>query len=78
MKKEYTVNGYTFELNEHGQYECKGVICHDDEHDETPEPGLWMAAHKLAEQLTDEDEVESTEVNHSEKGWVEVEITKKV
>ena len=78
MKNEYTVNGYTFELSEHEFYECKGEICYDDEHDQTPEPGLWAAAHKLAGLLNDENEVESTEVFHSEKGWVGVEVTKKV
>ena len=45
---------------------------YDDEHDEVPEPGLWKAAYELKQQLK-EDNVKC-DVNHSEKGWVEVYI----
>lgn len=53
-------------------YQCRGEVMYDDEHDEVPEPGLWKAAYELKEQLK-EDNVKC-DVNHSEKGWVEVVI----
>ena len=71
MSKEETIDGYTFEYNsENNFYECRGAICYDDEHDETPEPGLWEAAHKLSIKL--KNKVIDSEVEHSEKGGVEV------
>jgi hypothetical protein len=66
-----TIDGYTFEYDsEHNFYECRGAICYDDEHDEMPEPGLWRAAHKLADRLKSQGK--DADVEHSEKGWVEV------
>ena len=74
MNKEKTVNGYTFELVENDIddifYQCRGEVMYDDEHDEVPEEGLWDAACKLARQLNNQGV--DAEVEHSEKGWVEV------
>ncbi len=68
-----TIDGYTFEYNkEHNFYECRGEVCYDDEHDEVPEEGLWIAALKLNDILTNQGF--DCEVEHSEKGWVEVNI----
>ena len=70
-----TIGGYTFKVNEEdGNFSCRGDICHDDEHDEIPEPELWSAAMQLEGQLKDEGY--SAEAEHSEKGWVEVYFTK--
>ena len=66
LEYSYKVGGYLFKLNE-GMYECRGEVCYDDEHDETPEPGLWIAANKLADRLG-----ERWQAQHSEKGWCEV------
>lgn len=77
MNKEETIDGYTFDYNSEDKfYECRGDLCYDDEHDEMPEPGLWRAAHKLANKLKDQGI--DTEVEHSEKGWVEVIISDEV
>ena len=41
MEDRITIDGYTFEKNsEHDMYECRGEVCYDDDHDETPEPGM--------------------------------------
>jgi hypothetical protein len=73
MNKKETIDGYTFKLTGDGEfYECRGEICYDDEHDEVPEDGLWIAAHKLKEKLNNQGV--NCEVEHSEKGWVEVVI----
>ena len=68
------VKGYEFEFVDQGLddrfYQCRGDIYYDDEHDETPEPGLWEAALELEQQLKNEGF--SAEAEHSEKGWVEV------
>ena len=45
---------------------------YDDDHDQMPEPSLWDAAVKLGTILT-KDGLD-VDVNHSEKGWVEVTI----
>jgi hypothetical protein len=45
---------------------------YDDYHDQIPEPKLWDAAVKLGEILA-KDGLD-VDVNHSEKGWVEVTI----
>jgi hypothetical protein len=71
MSKEEIIDGYTFNYSsEHNFYECRGMICYDDEHDEMPEPRLWQAAHKLVNKLKNQGI--DAEVEHSEKGWVEV------
>jgi hypothetical protein len=71
MSKRETIDGYTFKYDEeNSMYECRGSVCYDDEHDEVPEEGLWQAAHKLASKLKNQGI--DTEVEHSEKGWVEV------
>ena len=68
MESFRTVDGYRFKYNlENEMYECRGEICYDDDHDECPEEGLWMAACKLARSLG-----EGWEEAHSEKGWCEV------
>jgi len=72
LKKKVTVDGYTFSLHEDENfYDCRGEIMYDDEHDETPEPGLWDAAYKLCEQLK-KNGFPNADYEHSEKGWVEV------
>ena len=53
-------------------YQCRGEVMYDDEHDQMPEPSLWEAAVKLGTILT-KDGLD-VDVNHSEKGWVEVTI----
>ena len=74
MKSRRTVDGYTFKYDEENRmYECRGEVCYDDEHDEVPEEGLWSAAFKLARTLRSEGY--ACDVEHSEKGWVEVVIT---
>ena len=75
MKNKITINGHTFECSNNDNdmfYECRGEMCYDDEHDEMPEPSLWSAAHELGELL--DSEGHETSVEHSEKGWVEVQI----
>ena len=71
MNSKYTINGWTFEYCEGlDGYECRGMVCYDEEHDEVPERELWVAAEKLADRLSEDyPEVEPT---YSEKGWVEV------
>ena len=71
------INGWKFEFvsQDNGDdqfYQCRGEVMYDDEHDQIPEPKLWEAALKLEEILLAEGF--SCEANHSEKGWVEVEI----
>lgn len=79
LVEEITINYWEFKLQDYGPedrfYQCRGAIMYDQDHDETPEPELWRAAHKLAEILT-RDGLE-VECNHSEKGWVEVVIINK-
>lgn len=71
MSKKETIDGYTFKYSEeHKFYECRGDVCYDDDHDEIPEEGLWNAACKLKQKLNNQGI--DTEVEYSEKGWVEV------
>ena len=73
MERYRTIDGWRFELNEDNEfYECRGDVYHDDDHDEIPEPELWSAALKLEQELKDDGYVATAE--HSEKGWVEVQI----
>jgi hypothetical protein len=75
MENKITVNGHTFECSNNDDdmfYECRGEVCYDDEHDEVPEDSLWDAAEELSRDL--EAEGHRTSVEHSEKGWVEVQI----
>lgn len=79
MIENRTVNGYdfTFVSQDGGRdqfYQCRGEVMYDDEHDETPEPGLWRAAIELEKELLSEGF--DSEACHSEKGWVEVNILK--
>ena len=72
------VNGYEFEFvsQDDGNdefYQCRGEVMYDDDHDETPEPGLWDAAKILSKTLESYNGIRTC-VNHSEKGWVEVQI----
>ena len=74
LKSRETVDGYRFELTEDKScYECRGEVMYDDDHDETPEPGLWKAARKLSKKLN-ENGFPNADYDHSEKGWVEVYI----
>lgn len=76
MERVRIVQGYEFEFVDQGSddrfYQCRGDIYYDDEHDQIPEPGLWKAALELEQQLKDDGYVATAE--HSEKGWVEVQI----
>lgn len=73
MNKKEIIDSYTFEYNlENEVYECRGDVCYDDEHDEMLEEGLWNAACKLKQKLKNQN-IDS-EVEYSEKGWVEVYI----
>jgi len=74
MRSERKVNGYIFTLDEdNNMYECRGDVCYDDEHDETPDPELWIATNKLTEELTNEGF--NANADYSEKGWQEIHIT---
>ena len=73
LSSSVTIDGYTFKFDdENNMYECRGDICHDDEHDEVPEEGLWQAALKLEKRLSDDGF--NADASHSEKGWVEVNV----
>jgi len=73
MENTITIDGYTFDYDSQNKmYECKGAICFDDEHDEVPEEGLWKAAQVLMNRLINQGM--DAEVEHSEKGWVEVNL----
>ena len=38
MEKTQRIDGYRFRYDREGHfYECRGDVCYDDEHDETPE-----------------------------------------
>jgi len=72
MEDSIRIDGYYFEnITDNEMYECRGEVHYDDEHDETPEPGLWSAANELAERLRKEG-FKDTYPTYSEKGWVEV------
>ena len=75
--KNRVINGWKFEFvsQDNGDdqfYQCRGEVMYDDEHDQIPEPKLWVAALKLEEILMEEGV--TSEAGHSEKGWVEVTI----
>ena len=72
------VDNFDFELIDDGDdsmYQCRGKIMYDEDHDEMPEPALMRAAYKLAKELREAGF--SAEAGHSEKGWVEVMITRR-
>jgi hypothetical protein len=72
MEDRRVVYGYEFEkLEDEDVFECRGEVCYDDEHDQIPEQGLWIAAQELVNQLIQEG-YEYAVREHSEKGWVEV------
>ncbi len=77
LEEKMTTDGFTFELVDNGDddvfYQCRGEIMYDDEHDEMPEPELWQAAEDLVDLLEDEGYRASS--SHSEKGWVEVNVS---
>ena len=77
MRNNRRVDGYDFEYQDLGYgdqyYQCRGEVMYDDDHDETPEPGLWDAAEILSKTLESYNGIRTC-VNHSEKGWVEVQI----
>tara|TARA_R100000541_G_C1885264_1_gene82859 strand:+ start:241 stop:489 length:249 start_codon:yes stop_codon:yes gene_type:complete len=71
--KRRKIDGFTFNYDKGNHcYEARGRQCWDDEHDEIPEPKLWDAALKLEKELKEEGH--KAEADHSEKGWVEVNI----
>ena len=73
MKDYRRVGRWEFKWNENtNQYECRGSVCYDDEHDEIPDPSLWKAAKELANELKSEGINASP--TWSEKGWVEVDV----
>jgi hypothetical protein len=73
MKRTRKVNGFSFEWDEeNSQYACRGDVYYDEEHDEVPEPKLWIASNKLEAILKEEGY--DAEACYSEKGWQEVEI----
>jgi hypothetical protein len=86
FKSTIRVRGYDFKYNycnnEDRFYECQGKVlialsdvCHNTSltsQTEVPEPGLWIAAQILADDLASEGY--ETEVNYAKKGWVEVNI----
>lgn len=76
MKDYRKVLGWSFEWREeHSQYQCRGEVMYDNEHDEMPEPSLLQAAYDLAEELKSEGI--DAQATWSEKGWVEVIVTEK-
>lgn len=63
-----TRSGYTFKFDsDNDMYECRGDVCYDDEHDETPDPDLWKVTKALAKEL-------GGEASYSEKGWQEIQF----
>lgn len=71
MEQTIEIDSFYFEYVEDCElYQCKGKLMYDEEHDETPEPELWEAAIKLSKQLATDGSL--WEVEHSEKGWVNV------
>ncbi len=73
MEKRRRINGYILEWNDDCNcYECRGEVCYDDEHDETPDPKLWEATLKLEAKLKEEGH--NAEADYSEKGWQEVTV----
>ena len=76
MEDRRRVNYWTFNWNEDCNcYEARGSVMYDYEHDEIPEPSLWDAAKKLADDLKKEGI--DAQAEWSEKGWVEVIVTDK-
>ena len=76
MESIIRIDGRVFEwIDEMNAYQCRGEVMYDDEHDQIPEPALWDAAEKLVVRLKEEGHFAQAE--HSEKGWVEVQILKK-
>lgn len=73
MNKKIEIQGWIFEYDEEENwYSCEGPVVYDDEHDQTPDPELWAAAESLEIRLISEGHKASAQ--HSEKGWVEVQI----
>ena len=77
MKENRRVRGYEFEfINDgvEGFFQCRGQVHYDDDHDEQPEPGLWLAALELESDLIIEGY--KADAGYSEKGWCEVTLLK--
>jgi hypothetical protein len=73
IMKGRTIQGYKFEYSlDNSMFECRGELTYDEEHDEIPDPKLWEAALMLEKMLKHENR--DVQVNHSEKGWVEVQV----
>jgi len=79
MQENRRVKGYEFEFVSQNDgddefYQCRGQVHYDDEHDEQPEPGLWLAAMQLESDLIIEGY--KADAGYSEKGWCEVTLLK--
>ena len=79
MQENRTIKGYTFDLVSQNDgddkfYHCRGQVHYDDDHDEQPEPGLWLAAMQLESELIIEGY--KADAGYSEKGWCEVTLLK--
>jgi hypothetical protein len=79
MQENRTIKGYTFDLVSQNDgddkfYHCRGDVHYDDDHDEQPEPGLWLAAMQLESELIIEGY--KADAGYSEKGWCEVTLLK--
>ena len=79
MQENRTIKGYTFDLVSQNDgddkfYHCRGQEHYDDDHDEQPEPGLWLAAMQLESELIIEGY--KADAGYSEKGWCEVTLLK--
>ena len=72
LRERITIGRHTFELNDNC-YECRGESYYDDDHDQVPEPSLQKAASILEERLVSDGHL--VQVEHGEKGWIEVYIT---
>ena len=71
-REDKWVNGYNWEWNKDLQsYDCRGDVCHDEEHDECPDPDLWRSGKALVKSLKEEGFKKAFQT-FSEKGWQEV------
>jgi|TARA_R110000803_G_C11704531_1_gene285998 hypothetical protein len=76
IEKFEVIDGYTFEYDsENKMYECRGEVYWDEDGLYAPERGLWRAALKLENALIRKGI--AAEAEHSEKGWVMLQIYEK-
>ena len=72
LSKSKVIGGYRFDLRDGNCYECRGGTYHDEDHDQVPEPSLQLAAASLQVKLKEEGL--NTQIEHGEKGWIEIYI----